>query len=315
MVYSIKLNNSLQLHTIIDMVPATFTAKIDLKLADKLKNDLITQGFVMSRPPYTVFSAKKPGISCTLYESGSLTVQGKEMQPFIEFYLEPEILQEFRFSHPEAHLNTVPHIGMDEAGKGDFFGPLCVAAIFADSEGIKKLHEMGVRDSKRLSDETIKKIAGKIRSSYSYTVIRLFPQKYNELHGKFKNLNRLLGWAHAAALEDVIRKTDCREALLDQFADKHVMENALKQKKIEVNLQQKVRGEEDLVVAAASILARAGFLEGMEKLSEEYGMVLPKGAAQQVVDAGRKLVAKFGPEILGKVAKTHFKTMNDVIPS
>lgn len=191
------------------MTPATFTAKIDLKLADKLKSDLVDQGFHMSSPPYTVFAAKKPGISCTLYESGSLTVQGKEMQPFIEFYLEPEILQEFRFSHPEAHLNTVPHIGMDEAGKGDFFGPLCVAAVFADSEGIKKMHELGVRDSKRLSDQTVKKIAAKIRASYSYTLIRLFPQKYNELHGKFKNLNRLLGWAHAAALEDVIRKTNC----------------------------------------------------------------------------------------------------------
>src|ERR1700730_9538190 len=113
------------------MTPATFTAKIDLKLADKIKNDLIEQGFEISRPPYTVFAAKKTGISCTLYESGSLTVQGKEMQHFIEFYLEPEILQEFQFSHPEAHLDTTPHIGMDEAGKGDFFGPLCVAAVFA----------------------------------------------------------------------------------------------------------------------------------------------------------------------------------------
>lgn len=294
------------------MTPATFTAKIDLKLADKLKQDLTDQGFEITRPPYTVFSAKKPGISCTLYESGSLTVQGKEMKPFLEFYLEPEILQEFRFSHPEAHLDTTPHIGMDEAGKGDFFGPLCVAAVYADSEGIKKMLEIGVRDSKRLSDDSVKKIAAKIRSSYSYTVIRLFPQKYNELHAKFKNLNRLLGWAHAAALEDVIRKTDCREALLDQFADKHVMENALKQKKIEVNLQQKVRGEEDLVVAAASILARAGFLEGLEKLSEEYGMPLPKGAAGQVVEAGKKFAAKYGKEVLGKVAKTHFKTIHDI---
>jgi ribonuclease HIII len=297
------------------MTPATFTAKIDLKLADKLKNDLAEQGFEMTRPPYTVFSAKKTGVSCTLYESGSLTVQGKEMQPFIEFYLEPEILQEFRFSHPEVHLNTTPHIGMDEAGKGDFFGPLCVAAVFADSVGIKKLLEMGVKDSKRMSDDAVKKIAAKIRASYSYTVIRLFPQKYNELHGKFKNLNRLLGWAHAAALEDVIRKTDCRDALLDQFADKSLMKNALKQKKIAVNLEQKVRGEEDLVVAAASILARAGFLDGLEALTKEYGMPLPKGAAGQVVEAGQKLVAKYGPEILGKVAKTHFKTMKDVIRS
>jgi ribonuclease HIII len=294
------------------MQPATFTTKIDLKLADKLKKDLLDQGFELTTPPYTIFSAKKKGVSCTLYESGSLTVQGKEKGPFIEFYLEPEILQEFRFSHATAHIDKTPHIGMDEAGKGDFFGPLCVAAVYADSDGIVKMQEMGVQDSKRLSDASIKKIAGKIRASYSYTVIRLFPMKYNELQAKFKNLNRLLGWAHAAALEDVIRKTDCKEALLDQFADKHVMENALKQKKIEVNLQQKVRGEEDLVVAAASILARAGFLEGLDTLSQEIGVPLPKGASSQVIEVGRKLVAKFGPEILSKVAKTHFKTMKDV---
>src|SRR5580704_19036562 len=99
--------------------PATFTAKIDLKLAEKLKLDLENQGFLLSQPPYTVFSAKKKGVSCTLYESGTLTVQGKEMDSFIEFYLEPEILQEFRYSHPEVHLNVKSHIGMDEAGKGD----------------------------------------------------------------------------------------------------------------------------------------------------------------------------------------------------
>jgi ribonuclease HIII len=294
------------------MQPATFTAKIDVKLAEKLKKDLIDQGFELSTPPYTIFSAKKKGVSCTLYESGSLTVQGKEKEPFIEFYLEPEILQELRFSHPDAYLNKAPHIGMDEAGKGDFFGPLCVAAVYADGAGIEKMREMGVQDSKRLSDETVKKIAAKIRSGYSYTVIRLFPLKYNELHAKFKNLNRLLAWAHTAALEDLVRKTDCKEALLDQFADKHVMENALRQKKIEVHLEQKVRGEEDLVVAAASILARAGFLEGLDTLGQEIGVPLPKGASLQVIEAGRKLVAKFGPEILGKVAKTHFKTMNDV---
>ncbi|HSX38638.1 MAG TPA: ribonuclease HIII [Chlamydiales bacterium] len=289
------------------MKSASFSTKIDLKFADKLKNDLSKQGFTLSRPPYTVFSAKKPGISCTLYESGSLIVQGKQKDPFIEFYLEPEILQEFRYSHAEAHLDTTPHIGMDEAGKGDFFGPLCIAAVFADSSGIQKMHEMGVRDSKRMSDGSVLKIAAQIRSSYCYTVIRLFPKKYNELYAKFKNLNRLLGWAHAAALEDMIRKTGCHDALLDQFANPYVMENALKQKKIEANLKQKVRGEEDLVVAAASILARAAFLEGLETLSQEYQTQLPKGAAAVVTATGKKLIETFGPEILEKVAKTHFK--------
>lgn len=290
----------------------TFTTKIDLSLAAKLQEDLKEQGFELSKPPYTVFSAKKKGISVTLYESGSLTVQGKEMKPFLEFYLEPEILKEFHYSHPEAHLDLSAHIGMDEAGKGDYFGPLCIAAVYADEEGIKKMLEIGVKDSKRISDPVILKVAKKIREAFPYTVIRLFPLKYNELHAKFKNLNRLLGWAHASALGDLSAKTGCKLALLDQFAEKHVMENALKQKKIDLDLRQKVRGEEDLVVAAASILARAAFLEGMKLLGEEHQMEFPKGASAQVITAAQKFVAKFGKEALSKVAKTHFKTTSQI---
>ena len=292
---------------------ACFSAVIDLSLADKLKSDLQAQEFELSRPPYTVFSAKKKGVSCTLYESGKLTVQGKEMEPFIEFYLEPEILKEFKFSHPSAHANLKPHIGMDEAGKGDFFGPLCVAALFADEQGIKQLIEWGVKDSKRFSDDSILKLAKKIRPAFPFTVIRLFPAKYNELYGKFKNLNRLLGWAHAAALGDVSGKTGCKDAILDQFADKSVVERMLQQKKLEVNLVQRVRGEEDLVVAAASILARAAFLEGMKELSEEAGIELPKGAAAIVKEIGSKLVAKHGPDILVKFSKSHFKTTKEIL--
>jgi len=289
-----------------------FTTTIDLKLAPKLQEDLKNQGFELSTPPFTLFSGKKKGVVCTLYESGKLVVQGKEMDPFLEFYLEPEILQSFPFSHPEAHLNLTPHIGMDEAGKGDFFGPLCIAAVYADGDGIKKMHRLGVRDSKRISDPQILKMAKEIRATFPYTVIRLFPRKYNELHGKFKNLNRLLSWAHASAVADLSEKTGCKEALLDQFAEKHLMENALKQKKVDIHLEQKVRGEEDLVVAAASILARAAFLEGMADLSEEHGIPLPKGANSQVIEAAQKLIAKFGREVLEKVAKTHFKTMGEI---
>ena len=107
-----------------------FTAKIDPGLSNKIEKDLIEQGFEISRPPHTLFSAKKEGISCTLYQSGSLTVQGKDKGAFIEFYLEPEVLKTFQFSHPEAHLDLRAHIGLDEAGKGDFFGPLCIGAVF-----------------------------------------------------------------------------------------------------------------------------------------------------------------------------------------
>ena len=292
--------------------PSCFSTKIDPALAEKLKTDLLNQGFELGAPPYTLFSAKKKGVSCTLYESGKLTVQGKDMETFIEFYLEPEILQKFDFSHPLANLDFSPRIGMDEAGKGDFFGPLCIAALYADKAGIEHLCEMGVKDSKRFSDDSILKMAKKIRPAFAYTVIRLFPSKYNELYGKFKNLNRLLSWAHTAALSDLSAKTGCKEAILDQFAFPELMEKMLKQKKLDVNLIQRTKGENDLVVAGASILARAAFLEGMEKLSEEFSLTLPKGAAAQVKVAAKKLVEQFGRDVLDKVAKTHFKTTAEI---
>ena len=289
-----------------------FSTKIDLSLQDKLKKDLLSQGFELTIPSYTLFSARKKGVSCTLYKSGKLTVQGKDKGPFIEFYLEPEILKEFHFSCPEAHLNLEPHIGLDEAGKGDFFGPLCIAGVYADSAGIKALHKMGVGDSKKISDEKVLKLSKQIRVDFSYTVIRLFPLKYNELYGKFQNLNRLMAWAHVAALQDLSQKTTCEKAILDQFADKRLVDGLLSQKKLTVDLQQKVRGEEDLVVAAASILARAAFLEGVALLSEEFGMSIPKGASPKALEFAHLFVEKFGTEKLPKIAKIHFKKMNKI---
>lgn len=289
-----------------------FTTKIDIHLKDKLLNDLTDQGFEISHPAYTFFCAKKEGISLSFYTSGSLTVQGKNMQEFIEFYLEPEILHNFSYTHSDSSIDLTPRIGLDEAGKGDFFGPLCVAAVFADSETIKYLQQIKVQDSKNLSDPKILQLAEKIRDKCSYTVIRLFPEKYNELYKKFKNLNRLLGWAHVAALADISNKTNCKTAILDQFADKKLVDDMLKQKKINCNLIQRTKAEDDLVVAAASILARAGFVTGIDKLSQDYEMTLPKGASSHVIKAAEKLVAKFGFDILEKTAKTHFKTVNQI---
>jgi ribonuclease HIII len=289
-----------------------FSATIDPKLAPKLQADLTDQGFAFSKPPYTIFSAQKKGISCTLYESGKLTVQGKEMEPFIEFYLEPEILGQFQFSHPEVGVNLEPRIGMDEAGKGDFFGPLCIAALYADSSGIQSLIEWGVKDSKNLSDATVLTLAKKIRANCAYTVIRLFPLKYNELYAKFKNLNQLMAWAHTAALSELSEKTGCKEAILDQFANKSLVERQMAQKKLEIHLEQRVKGESDIVVAGASILARAAFLEGLKKMEEEHGMEFPKGASHAVKLAARKYLEKKGHQALGLVAKTHFKTTREL---
>lgn len=287
-----------------------FVAQIDLALSEKLKTDLLAQGFSLSSAPHALFSAKKKGVSCTLYESGKLVVQGKEMDEFIEFYLEPEILKNFSYSHPDVDLDLTPRIGMDEAGKGDFFGPLCVASLYADEKGIEKIQKLKIKDSKKLSDKKVREIARTLKKEFSCTIIRLFPKKYNELYARFKNLNRLLAWAHAAALLETSSKTGCKKAILDQFVSERLVEQFLEQKKVVLDLEQRVRAEEDLVVAAASILARNAFLEGMDRLSEECGFPLPKGAGAQVKLAAQKLLKE--NQSLEQFAKTHFKTAKEL---
>src|SRR5690606_15262359 len=126
-----------------------------------------------------------------------------------EFYLEPQVLHNLSYSNPHIHLDMTPRIGMDEAGKGDFFGPLCTAAVYADEEGIKTLLQMKVKDSKKTNDALILQLAQKIKTHFPYAIVRLFPEKYNELYAKFRNLNHLLAWTHTTALQDVVQKTNC----------------------------------------------------------------------------------------------------------
>ena len=190
--------------------PNHFITKIDLNLSTKLKLDLESQGFIFSKPNYTIFQAKKKGVSCTLYESGKLMVQGKDKDDFISFYLEPEILGNVAYTYPETEVNKTPRIGVDEAGKGDVFGPLCIAALYASSEQISDLIKLGIKDSKRLSDATIVKIASKIKASFSFSIIQILPKRYNELYDQFKNLNNLLAWGQATAIEDLVNKTNCQ---------------------------------------------------------------------------------------------------------
>jgi len=290
-----------------------FVATIDLALAGKLREELVAQGFKITTPQHTLFSAQKNGVSCTLYTSGKLTVQGKNKEEFITYYLEPEILQNFTFSYPEANVDFTPRIGIDEAGKGDFFGPLCIGGVYANEEQIRELIKIGVRDSKKMSDPSVLKLSKKIRAICQHSIVRISPPKYNELYENFRNLNSLLAWGHATAITELVGKTSCREVIIDQFASEHVVKNALKRKAMEVHLSQRHGAEADPVVAAASILARAAFLEGLEQLGKTVAMELPKGASAKVVETGKSLVSKYGEKALASVAKLHFKTKNDVL--
>ncbi|KIC72793.1 Ribonuclease HIII [Candidatus Protochlamydia amoebophila] len=301
----------INLHLMSSLPP--FVTTLDLKLAEKLLKDLQQQGFSITIPAYTRFSASKKGLTCTLYTSGKLVVQGKEQAHFIEFYLEPEILESFGFSHPTTKIDLTPHIGIDESGKGDFFGPLCIAGVYIQANQFSKLQALGVKDSKTLSDKTIRQLASQIKNLCLYHIVKINPAKYNEIYQDFKNLNRLLAWGHATTIEQLILQSGCQTVIVDQFADEKVVLLALKRKKLDVNLTQRHRAEDDLAVAAASILARQAFIDGLEQLSKEIQIPLPKGSSSATQKAGKEVLRKWGEERLRSICKQHFKTLDAIL--
>jgi len=207
------------------------------------------------------------------------------------------------------------HIGTDESGKGDYFGPLVVAGVFLPEKHEKVLAELGVKDSKRFSDNRVRELAGLIKKGYTHSIVAIGPEKYNELYIKLRNLNRILAWAHSRAIENILEDVNCKLAITDQFGDKAFVLNALMKRGKSIELIQKPKAEEDLAVAAASILARAEFLTRLYFLSQDIGIELPKGASPLVEEAGVKLVKAKGAQALDKVAKKHFKTTARILSS
>lgn len=206
----------------------------------------------------------------------------------------------------------IPHIGVDESGKGDFFGPLCVAGVLVDEKNAEFFKSLGIRDSKKITDKKILELETKIKANAPHTVIVIANKRYNELYGNIKNLNKLLAWGHARAIENILEKENCEYALSDQFGDESLIKSALMKKGREIRLEQMVRAESDVAVAAASILARAAFVHKISALESEFGIIFPKGCASQVKDAAKEFIQKFGRERLNEVCKTHFKTYKEV---
>ena len=209
--------------------------------------------------------------------------------------------------------SSLNRIGIDESGKGDYFGPLVIAAVFVTPALEQDLALMQVRDSKKISDGRILELAPDIRLLCPHSLVAIGPQRYNELYAKIKNLNRLLAWGHARALENLLQQVECDLAIADQFGDERLILNALQEKGKQIRLVQRTKAESDLAVAAASILARAEFLQRLDRLSQELNTTLPKGASPAVELAGRMVVKKYGRDRLGTVAKLHFKTTKQVL--
>ena len=204
-------------------------------------------------------------------------------------------------------------IGVDEAGKGDFLGPLVIAGFLCSESDFDRLTELGVRDSKAIAEKKLLGISNRLRALFPNFILIVSPEKYNAQYKEIKNLNRLLAECHADVIAELVSSHQADRALIDKFGKTELVERALAKRKVNIELIQEEKGERHLPVAAASILARASFVDEMKKLETKYGMPVPKGASSIVDEAARKLLDKHGDETLGKVAKLHFKNRQRVI--
>lgn len=297
----------------------SYTCKLTDEQAATLKSCLEVRHFEFRDVPYARFAGEKEKTNVVFYESGKLVVQGKGTQEFIEFVLEPEVLKQAKLGY-EAVLNPdllLPRIGVDESGKGDFFGPLCVAGAYVNEPVVKAWQDKGVRDSKNISsDKKISELADLIRKTPGCvtSVVPIGNEAYNRLHAKMGSVNAVLAWGHARVIENLLAQKHRMNppparAISDQFASsKSVVEKAMMALGREIELVQRHKAEEDLAVAAASILARDEFVRRLRDLGKSYQVEFPKGAGSNVDTVAREFVAGHGPEALAKTAKMHFRT-------
>ena len=293
----------------------TFTYKFSAKDLSGIKKFFLDDGCRLSEQQYTFFKATANSYCASFYTSGKLVIQGKEITDTVKKLCDNfNINQEIKEEKPEEDITENNYIGIDESGKGDFFGPLVVAGVAVDKELKELFTNIGIKDSKQLSDETISKLALQIQKHSKWSVVVIKPEKYNELYNQFKNLNKLLAWGHARVIENVLEKApECTLALSDKFAkDDKVIENALMTKGKQIKMIQRTKGENDIAVAAASVLARAEYVSRMKSMSLSYKINFPKGASDKVIQNAKEFINKYGKNRLNEVAKLHFKTTNQI---
>ena len=294
----------------------SYSVKVTPLQAEKIKEIVADYNCIFDVVQYSNWRAKTSSFQATYYTSGKLLVQGKDVSEVaqkIANVVGGKIVQnESISSAQDVMLNVEKYVGTDESGKGDFFGPLVVAGVQVDENNKQKFIDLGIKDSKKLDDKKILVLANQIKANAVHSVVVITPVKYNELYSKFSNLNKLLAWAHARAIENILEKSPCSCALADKFGDESLIKNALMKNGQNIELKQMVRAEADIAVAAASVLARAEYVKRMQELENKYELPLSKGASSKVVEQAKDFVQKYTYNRLNEVAKMHFKTANEL---
>ena len=297
-----------------------YTITLDESQLEKLEAVCDKRLYGYYHVDHSLFAFKAPieQVNIVAYKSGKVVIQGKGTESFVQNILETEVTGQPLMGYEEFHNPEwfEPHAGVDEAGKGDLFGPLVSCCVIADGDMVRHWQAEGVKDSKSLTDSSILRLEKIILRTKGVVVKKTFANmnRYNELMNKpAANLNKLLAWFHARSIAAALEQREVEWGLLDQFSKAPLTQQQLKKDGVDFDLKMRTKAESDPVVAAASICARAEFVKQMRKLSTEFGEELKKGAGAQVKKQGEELVAKLGAHRLKDFAKVHFKTAYEIL--
>ena len=293
-----------------------YTNKLSDEQMEKLEGICLLKDWEPYEVEYARFAFKGYKVNVVGYRSGKIVVQGKEMEEFVLNTLEPEVLGEARYGYDEIYHPEwfELHAGMDESGKGDLFGPVITACVVADKPQIDEWVKAGIRDSKKISDNRILELDKLIPATKGIAVETCFcgMRKYNELMAKPKaNLNLLLAWQHSKSLVAALKRKRAPWGMLDQFSKQDLVGRYFKDESFDLRMQTKA--EEDPVVAAASVAARAEYVRYMQSLSKRFGEPLKKGASKEVKRQASEILDRFGPKSFCEFAKLHFRTAYEVV--
>ena len=293
----------------------------------KLMNEFYKDMKRDKTPPYAVFQADTGDTIVTLYESGKAMFQGvsadieagmwesiRKDKDNIDYFMDTKdtkIKKEDQVDIP----SDIASVGSDEVGTGDYYGPIVVTASFVSKDNIPFLTELGVRDSKKLSDEQILKIVPKIIKKIPYKTIMLSNKEYNDNYGKNMNMNKIMAVLHNKVLTEMVKDNDYDYIVVDQFEPEKSYYNHLSDVPNPLKGITFITKAEDkcLSVAVSSLISRYIFIKEMDKLGDKYGIFLPKGANYYVEDVGIKLVNKYGEKILHDIAKLNFSNTDRIL--